>query len=81
MFKYLLLVTTVIGSNSSFCGCGVCSIDWKAGSITQRRMVESLSCSKFQTLLDAASIPAIKIIDGEACIDVLNAALNSRVFD
>ena len=79
MFKYLALVATVIASDASFCGCGVCSIDWKAGSGTQQAILLGLSCSNFQQLASQGSVPAITLTDGEACTDVLNAMLGSEV--
>ena len=79
MFKYLALVATVIASDASFCGCGVCSIYWKAGSATQQAILLGLSCSNFQQLASQGSVPPINLSDGEACTDVLADMIGSQV--
>lgn len=65
-------VAQTLGSSSSFCGCGGCSIDWLDGSSAQQAILLGLSCSQFVSLMGSGSVPSITVSDGEACTDLLS---------
>ena len=80
MFKYLALIAaTVSASSSSFCGCGGCDIDWLSGSTVQKSILLGLSCSNFQQLLTAGTVPAISVTDGELCEKLLPQIQSAQV--
>ena len=74
MMKNMLVgsaAATSVGSDSSFCGCGVCSLDWLSGSESIQGILLGLDCGTFNQLMTKGTVPPVTLTTGEACDDLL----------